>query len=86
MFFLSEKGLSLVAIGVVPVYGTQSEAMAVPAPPAIAELSAQQGVPVERCIDVKHYLIYRVQLPDGRKGYVNSGDYALIRDGKAAAC
>lgn len=83
---LPEKGLSLVAREVVPVYGTQSEAMAVPAPQAIAELSAQQAVPVERCIDVKHYLIYRVQLPDGRRGFVNSGEYALMRDGKAAVC
>lgn len=80
------KDLSLTASGTVLVFETQSAAMAVPAPSAIAQLADRQSVPVERCVDVKHYQIYEVRLPDGRHGFVNAGDYALMRGDEAAVC
>ena len=55
-----------------------------PAPPAIAQLSAGESVLVTKRVDVKHYLIYKVRLPDGRDGFVLDGEYTLMRDGKEA--
>lgn len=80
----SSRGLTLVTKGTVPVYATQEDAMKSPAPPAIAQLSAGESVLVTKRVDVKHYLIYKVRLPDGRDGFVLDGEYTLMRDGKEA--
>ncbi len=84
IYMYSPRGLTLVANDKVLVYATEDEAMAWPHPAAIAELSAGQSVPVTKCVDVKHYLIYKVRLPDGRDAFVLEGDYTLMRGGKEA--
>ena len=78
-YMWSPRGLTLVTKGTVPVYATQEDAMKSPSPPAIAQLSAGESVPVTKCVDVKHYLIYKVRLPDGRDGFVLDGEYSLIK-------
>ena len=80
------KPLMLVTEGAVPVFETKSDAMASSEPKPIAVLSVQQSVEVVKCVDVKHYFIYKVRLPDGRTGYVNVGDYVLQRDSKPYHC
>ncbi len=80
----SPRGLKLVTKGTVLVYATQEDAMKSPAPPAIAQLSAGESLPVTKRVDVKHYLIYKVRLPDERDGFVLDGEYSLMRDGKEA--
>lgn len=74
------------AKGVVPVYATEGDAMKSPSPPVIAELTAGQSVPVMECVDVKHYIVYRVRLPNGREGFVLEGTYTIMRDGEQAYC
>jgi hypothetical protein len=68
------------------VYATEDDAMKSPRPPVLAQLSAGESVPVTKCVDVKHYLIYKVRLPDGRDGFVLDGEYSLMRDGKQVSC
>lgn len=82
----STNGLMLVAGDAVHVYATQEQAMTWPNPKAMTELSSGQSVPVTECVDVKHYLIYKIRLPDGRNGFVLDGNYNLMRDGKQAFC
>ena len=85
-YMYSTRGLMLVAKESVPVYSTASEAMTWPHPAKIAEVNAGQSVPVTKCVDVKHYFIYQVLLPDGRVGFALEGEFTLMRDGKQAAC
>ncbi|MFC3285981.1 hypothetical protein [Litchfieldella rifensis] len=81
-----ERELFLVANGIVPIYETSEDAMSSPPKGIIAELQAQQRVKVVKCIDVKHYLIYKVRLSDGRIGYVIEGEYVLLRNGEQSHC
>ena len=83
-YMWSPRGLTLVTKGKVPVFATQEDAMKSPSPPAITQLSAGESVPVTKRVDVKHYLIYKIRLPDGRDGFVLDGEYSLMRDGKEA--
>lgn len=89
-FFLSacfqERGLFLVANGVVPVYETPVKAMSDLPREKMNTLSSQQRVRVFKCIDVKHYQIYKIKCLDGNIGYVNEGDYVLLRNGKPSYC
>lgn len=85
-YMYSLRALTLLANGTVPVYATEDDALKTPSPTAIALLLAGQSVPVTKCLDVKHYLIYKVQLADGRDGFVLDGKYTLMRDGKQAFC
>jgi hypothetical protein len=85
-FIFSTRGLMLVAKETVPVYATEDQAMTWPHPSAMTELSAGRSVPVTKCVDVKHYLIYKVHLPDGRDGFVLDGKYDLIRNGSQTSC
>jgi hypothetical protein len=39
----------------------------------VGTLRAGVRVRVTECVDLKSYFVYRVQLPDGRSGYVNGG-------------
>lgn len=85
-YMWSPRGVTLVTKGTLLVYATQEDATKSPSPPAIAKLSAGESVPVTKCLDVKHYLIYKVRLRDGRDGFVLDGEYSLMRDGKEAFC
>lgn len=80
------KPLILVAQGKVPVFGTVEDSMKSPEPNPVMELISQQSVEVVSCVDVKHYLVYKVRSSDGTIGYVNNGDYILLRDGKKSYC
>jgi hypothetical protein len=87
VYFRPTETVSLVAKGEVSVFATADDSMSSPASKPIAEIAPQQSVRVLQCIDVKHYQIYKVQLPDGQNGYVNVGAYALIgRDGNPTSC
>lgn len=74
------------ATGEVPIYATQEDVMQSPPPKEIARLSAGESVELEACINVKHYLIYKVQLSDGRNGFVLDGDYVIAQDGEPVSC
>ncbi len=83
----SVKPIFLVAKHAVPVFATADESMVSPPPKAVAQLAPQQHVPVLRCVDVKHYQVYEVRLPDGTTGYVNAGEYDLLaKDGTRSSC
>jgi len=86
VFYFSEPNLLLVAQGPVLVYESVDDATATLPQKVIAELQLHQSVDVIQCIDVKHYQIYKVRLPDGRFGFVNEGRYVLLRNGKPSAC
>jgi hypothetical protein len=85
-YMYSPRGLTLIAKERVMLYATEDGAMTWPHPAAIAELPVGQRVPVIKCVDVKHYLIYKVRLPDGREGFVLEGNYILTRNGEEAFC
>ncbi len=87
VYFNRMVPLSLVAKGSVPVFATVDDSMASPAAKTVAVLQPQQSVPVLQCVDVKHYQVYKVRLPDGSAGYVNVGEYAVLgKDGKRSSC
>ncbi len=87
VYFYRMAPLSLVATGSVPVFATADDSMVSPAAKPVAVLQPQQSVPVLRCVDVKHYQVYEVRLPDGNTGYVNVGEYTLLgREGKPSSC
>ena len=86
VFHFSDPKLTLAVDSVVPVYVGIDAALASSPEGVIAELQPQQQVKVIRCVDVKHYFIYKVQLPDGRIGFVNDGKYTLLRKGKPYFC
>ena len=86
IFLYRVPSLMLVAEGEVSVYVTKNDAMESLSPSPIAVLSERQSIKVTRCVDVKHYFIYKVRLADGRIGFVNAGKYSIQRDGKPAHC
>lgn len=84
-YILSPRGLTLVAKEPVPVYATEDDAMKWPSSPAIAQLSADESVPVVKFRYGKDYRMCKVKLPDGQEGFViHGGKYTLMRDGKEA--
>ena len=70
----------------VPVYHSEADSMASPSPEPLIILPPKQSVVVKECVDVKHYIIYKVELADGRIGYINAGEYDLVRGGKPSYC
>jgi hypothetical protein len=87
IYFDSRGSVSLVARDTVAVYATIEDAMASPLPKPIAELAPQQRVSILQCVDVKHYQLYRVRLPNDRTGYVNAGNYQLLdKAGAPSSC
>jgi hypothetical protein len=82
----SRRGLVLVAKDDIPVYATQEDATKSPPPSPLARLASGQSVPVKKCVDVKHYFIYKVRLADGRDGFVLEGEYSLMRGDEEAFC
>ncbi len=79
------KDLYHVAKGVVPIYASENEVMALSAQIKL-KLNPSQQVAVIECIDVKHYQIYKVAMPDGTQGFVIDGSYALQRYKRPAVC
>ncbi|WKT61881.1 hypothetical protein Q2E61_06705 [Microbulbifer thermotolerans] len=85
-FYMQQKPpLYLMAKEIVPVFSSQEDAMTLPKERAWKNLEPQQKVQVLSCVDVKHYLIYKVSL-NGGVGFVNEGNYVLLRSGKPAIC
>lgn len=74
--------ITLLANGPVPIYRTQEDALSGNQSLAYRLLSKGQQVTVVKSIDVKHYQIYKVKPSNGEIGYVNDGDYSMLRDGK----
>lgn len=71
----------------VPVFATVGESMSSSAPHPITALEQNQRVPVLQCVDVKVYLVYKIRLPDGKVGFVNSGKIDLTdRNGSLTSC
>ena len=86
-FFLHfDRPLILVALGEVNVYKTEGEALGLGEAKPVAKILIKQSVDVIKCVDVKHYLIYKVSFKDGRIGYVNEGEYVLKRDDELSYC
>ena len=86
LFYMQKKPpLYLMAKDIVPVFSSQGDAMTLPKERAWENLEPQQKVQVLSCIDVKHYLIYKVSL-NGEEGFVNEGSYVLLRNGKPTIC
>lgn len=66
----------------VKVYKSLETALAKPPQKPMATLMTQERVEVIKNIDVKHYLIYKVRLLDGRIGFINEGEYILLKNTK----
>jgi hypothetical protein len=82
----SDEKMTLLAQDPVPVYKSQEDALTGNRNMASGYVSKGEQVLVLKCIDVKHYQIYKVQLSNGVGGYVNEGDYLLLKAGKKSAC
>ncbi|MCX2803352.1 hypothetical protein OQJ68_16360 [Microbulbifer thermotolerans] len=66
VFYMQQKPpLYLMAKEIVPVFSSQEDAMTLPKERAWKNLEPQQKVQVLSCVDVKHYLIYKVSLNGG---------------------
>lgn len=74
----AEPNLKIVSQGQVHVYGNVDSALSSLPQQIVGELKPDQSVNVLKCIDVKHYQIYKVRLPDGKIGFVNDGKYKLV--------
>jgi len=68
------------------VYETVEKAVAFPKPEFTAVLRPEDSVPVVQCIDLKHYIVVEIELPDKTRGYVLDGKYGLTRGGRQAFC
>lgn len=78
--------LYIVAQKNVPVYSFEKDAITLPSPKTGQKLVPYQRVQVIECIDVKHYLIYKIRMQNGKFGFINEGEYFLERNNKPAAC
>lgn len=84
--YFKESNLFLVSYDIVPVYKTKAEAISSPPKNSFSKLLYNERVQVIKCVDVKHYQIYKVRLLNGEFGYVNEGKYVLLRDEKQSHC
>lgn len=66
----------LVAREPVPIYESEA-ASRKPSTSTRRNLRVDERAAVVECIDVKHYLVYKVRLSDGSVGYINDGKYSL---------
>ena len=78
--------LSLLAKETVAVYSSAETALRASQKDKIGEIAINQRVKVIRCVDVKHYYIYEIELPNGSEGFVNYGSYVFLRNGAASHC
>ena len=76
----NEKGLYLVAKDFVPVYATVEDSLATLPVNYIIKLEPGEQVKIFKRIDVKHYQVYKVGVPNGGVGYINEGKYELFRN------
>jgi hypothetical protein len=88
IFYAHQKpqDLYLVAKNMVTVYMSENEAMAPVPSMTVFKIAPSERVEVIECIDVKHYMIYKIRMPDGRQGFVNDGEYSLERFDKPSSC
>jgi hypothetical protein len=70
-------GMRLVTSDSVSVFATRQDSITPSSGDRLSVLKPDSSVPVLACIDEGHYSIYKIELPDGRSGYVNDGDYRL---------
>jgi hypothetical protein len=78
--------LYLTAREQVPLYDSVEGSLQLPAAAVRSRLTISERVQVLECIDVKHYLVYKVRRSDGAVGFVNDGHYDLQKAGKPATC
>ncbi len=74
----SDPNLKILAQGRVAVYESIDSALSTPPKQIIDKLEPEQVVNVVKYIDVKHYQIFKVRLPNGRIGFINDGKYKLL--------
>lgn len=79
VFISSCPSLDIIAQEEINVYEDIDDALSASPQERIGKLSEGQRAVVLKCIDVKHYQIYKIRLPDGRKGFVNDGKYSLVK-------
>ncbi|WP_428240552.1 hypothetical protein [Gynuella sp.] len=84
--YFDRPTIYLVANSVVPVYSSLEQASSSLSHNSITDLEPDQAVEIIQCIDVKHYQLYKIRLPNGQIGFVDEGRYVLIRDGKPSSC
>lgn len=84
--YLNRPTIYLMTNGVVPVYASLEQASSSLSHESIINLKADQTVEIIQCIDVKHYQLYKIRLPNGQVGFVNEGRYVLMRNGKPSSC
>ncbi len=70
--------MHLVTGDTVSVFATQKDSITPSTGTRLTILKPDAIVPVIACIDEADYSIYKIQLPDGRSGYVSDGDYRLL--------
>ena len=70
-------GMSLVTSDTVSVFATKKDSITQSSGTRLTTLKPDTTVPVISCIDQGNYSIYKIELPDGKSGYVNDGDYWL---------
>lgn len=80
LFGCSGDKIILLAKGPVPVYNTQEDALSGNKDLASGIIREGQQVLVLKCIDVKHYQIYKIKTANGLIKYVNDGNYSLINN------
>lgn len=85
-FFLIKNKYMLVAINPVTIYASEDDAAKWPHVKGIATLESNQKLQIIACIDIKSYLIYKVNLLDKNIGYILDGDYHILKNGKKADC
>jgi len=84
---MGDRDVFLVTSEPVTVFATQEQSMEPVPGNSLAVLEPKQSVPVLDCVDVKHYQIYKIRMPDGRTGFVNAGHYTLRdKEGRPTSC
>jgi hypothetical protein len=76
----SGEKMTLLAKGPVPLYKTQEDSLSGNQNLADGVLSQGQQVQIVKCIDVKHYQIYKVKLSNGAIRYINDGNYLISKN------
>lgn len=70
-------GMHLVTSDTVSVFATKKGSITPSSGTRLTILKPDASVPILACVDEGDYSIYKIELPDGRSGYVNDGDYRL---------
>ena len=70
-------GMRLVTSDTVSVFATKKGSITPSTGIRLSTLKPDASVTVLACLDEGDYSIYKIELPDGKSGYVNDGDYRL---------